>query len=58
MAYVNKSLLLYAEDDLNDFESLEDAVGQLTDKYELVNARNGTEVISLLQNDLLRIFPA
>ena len=57
MAYVNKSLLLYAEDDLNDFESLEDAVGQLTDKYELVNARNGTEVISLLQNDLSAHLP-
>lgn len=57
MKYVNKSLLLYAEDDMDDFESLEDAVGQLTDKFQLVHARNGTEVISLLQNELSENLP-
>jgi len=45
-----KPVLLYAEDDVDDFESLEDAVEQLTDKYKLIHARNGTEVISLLQD--------
>ena len=45
-----KPFFLYAEDDLDDFESLQDALNQLTDKYQLVNAKNGTEVISLLQN--------
>lgn len=57
MKYVNKSLLLYAEDDMDDFESLEDAVGQLTDKFQLVHARNGTEVVSLLQNELSENLP-
>jgi CheY-like chemotaxis protein len=57
MACTDKPLLLYAEDDLDDFESLEDAVRQLTNKYELINARNGTEVISLLQNDLSKHLP-
>jgi CheY-like chemotaxis protein len=57
MECVNKPLLLYAEDDLDDFESLQDAVGQLTDKYQLVHARNGTEVISLLQNELSENLP-
>jgi len=48
MEPLNKPVLLYAEDDVDDFESLEDALAQLTDKYELVQAKNGTEVISLL----------
>ena len=46
---VKKLNILYAEDDLDEFESLQDAIGQLTDKYELTHARNGTEVLSLLQ---------
>lgn len=41
---------LYAEDDQDDFESLQDALHQLTDKYRLVNAKNGTEVVSFFQN--------
>ena len=57
MEGVNKPLLLYAEDDLDDFESLQDAIGQLTDKYQLVHARNGTEVISLLQDELSENLP-
>ncbi len=57
MEPLNKPVLLYAEDDVDDFESLEDALAQLTDKYELVQAKNGTEVISLLQNDLFQKLP-
>ena len=44
-----KPVLLYAEDDMDDFESLKDALAQLTDKYELTQAKNGTEVVSLLR---------
>ena len=53
----NKPVLLYAEDDLDDFESLQDALRQLTDKYRLIQAKNGTEVVSMLQNDRSNISP-
>jgi CheY-like chemotaxis protein len=46
-----KPFLLYAEDDLDDFESLKDAMGQLTDQYDLVQAKNGQEVLDLLENN-------
>lgn len=46
-----KPFLLYAEDDMDDFESLDDALSQLTDDYSLAHAKNGTEVVSMLQND-------
>lgn len=42
-------LLLYAEDDLDDFESLKDALDQLSDQYRLLHAKNGEEVMDLLQ---------
>lgn len=44
-----KPVLLYAEDDLDDFEAMQDALAQVTDKYELAHAKNGTEVISFLE---------
>jgi CheY-like chemotaxis protein len=46
-----KPFLLYAEDDLDDFESLKDAMGQITDHYDLVQAKNGQEVLDLLENN-------
>lgn len=52
MDAANKPVLLYAEDDLDDFESLEDALEQLTDKYKLVHAPNGAEVISMLEGGM------
>ncbi len=52
-----KPVLLYAEDDLDDFESLKDAIGQLTDNAELLQAKNGTEVISMLENELVDDLP-
>ncbi|MBA2744984.1 MAG: response regulator [Flavisolibacter sp.] len=48
----NKPVLLYAEDDLDDFESLKDAIEQITDNFEILQAKNGTEVISLLEGEL------
>jgi CheY-like chemotaxis protein len=51
MDLVTNPVILYAEDDLDDFESLDDALKQLTDKHKLIHANNGTEVISLLQNE-------
>lgn len=44
----NKPVILYAEDDQDDFEVLKDALMQQTDRFELVQAYNGTEVISFL----------
>ena len=52
-----KPVILYAEDDLDDFESLKDAISQLTDQYELVQAKNGTEVVSLLENEMAERHP-
>jgi CheY-like chemotaxis protein len=46
-----KSVLLYAEDDLDDFDALKSALGQITTEYELVHANNGTEVISYLEKN-------
>ena len=57
MELPNTPFLLYAEDDDDDFESLEDALQQLTDQYQLVQAKNGTEVISLLQEGLSQKLP-
>jgi CheY-like chemotaxis protein len=48
-ADTNKPVLLYAEDDLDDFDALQDALAQITDKYVLAHAKNGTEVLSYLQ---------
>ena len=52
-----KPVILYAEDDFDDFESLRDAILQLTDQYELIQARNGTEVVSYLEDELANEHP-
>ena len=49
-AVSNKPVILYAEDDQDDFEILKDALLQQTDQFNLVRAQNGTEVISYLDN--------
>jgi CheY-like chemotaxis protein len=41
----SKPVILYAEDDLDDFDALEGALAQLSDKFELRRAKNGEEVV-------------
>jgi CheY-like chemotaxis protein len=48
----SKPTFLYAEDDLDDYEALKEALEQLTDKYVLAHAKNGNEVIEYLENSL------
>jgi len=49
MDELHKPLILYAEDDYDDFESVNEALEQLTSGYELLQARNGSEVLSYLE---------
>lgn len=46
----NNPVILYAEDDYDDFESVKEALDQLSDQQTLVHARNGEEAVSYLQN--------
>ena len=50
-AVSNKPVILYAEDDQDDFEILKEALLQQTDQFSLVRAQNGTEVISYLDSN-------
>lgn len=43
--------ILYAEDDFDDFESLKEALEQETEKFDLLQAKNGTEVLSYLESE-------
>ena len=45
----SKPVILYAEDDQDDFEILQDALTQQTDQFVLQQAQNGTEVLSYLE---------
>lgn len=47
----NKRLILYAEDDLDDFDSVREALEQISDEHILLHAKDGTEVVSYLEND-------
>jgi CheY-like chemotaxis protein len=49
-ALSEKPVILYAEDDQDDFEILKDALLQQTDQFNLVQAQNGIEVISYLDD--------
>jgi CheY-like chemotaxis protein len=49
-ALSDKPVILYAEDDQDDFEILKDALLQQTDQFTLVQAQNGIEVISYLDD--------
>ena len=50
MISIQKHTIIYAEEDFDYFESLKEALGQVTEKFELVQAKNGTEVLSYLED--------
>ena len=47
----SKPVILYAEDDQDDFEILKDALVQQSDQFVLEQAQNGTEVLSYLEQN-------
>jgi CheY-like chemotaxis protein len=52
----NKPIILYAEDDFDDFESIKEALQQITDQQLLLHAKNGAEAVSYIEN--ARILPS
>ena len=46
----NKPIILYAEDDFDDFESVKEALNQVNDRQLLLHAKNGQEAISFIEN--------
>jgi len=46
-----KPIILYAEDDLDDFEALQDALQQITSDYTLIHVKHGEETIRYLSNE-------
>jgi CheY-like chemotaxis protein len=46
-----KPCILYAEDDLDDYESVNEALAQLSAKYGLVHAKNGTEAVEWMEKN-------
>jgi CheY-like chemotaxis protein len=55
MEEVNKPLILYAEDDYDDFESVREALEQLSPNYTVIQAKNGTEVLSYFEKEGARM---
>jgi CheY-like chemotaxis protein len=49
--HTTKPVILYAEDDEDDFDSIKDALNQITHDFTLLHARHGQEVIKLLEED-------
>ena len=47
----SKHTILYAEDDIDDFEAVKEVVEQLSDNHQLVNARNGSEAVQFLNDN-------
>ena len=47
----SKPVILYAEDDLDDYDALQGALAQLSDKYELRWAKNGEEVVKYFNDE-------
>jgi len=45
-----KPVILYAEDDFDDFESVKEALDQLSDYQLLLHAKNGAEAVSFIEN--------
>ena len=48
----SKPIILYAEDDFDDFESVREAQEQLSNQYTLVHAKDGTGVLSHLEKNV------
>mgnify|MGYP001544140099 FL=1 len=46
----SKPNILYAEDDFDDFESLKEALDQISQHQLLLHAKNGQEAISFIEN--------
>lgn len=49
-----KPVILYAEDDEDDFDSIKDALTQISDDFSLVHAHHGQEVLKFLEQEKLR----
>jgi CheY-like chemotaxis protein len=47
-----KPIILYAEDDFDDFESVREALEQLSEHFSLIQARDGTEVVSYFEKNV------
>lgn len=45
-----KPIILYAEDDFDDFESVKEALDQLSNHQVLLHAKNGAEAVSFIEN--------
>lgn len=45
-----KLIILYAEDDFDDFESVKEALNQLSDQQLLLHAKNGQEAVGFIEN--------
>src|SRR5215203_5387617 len=46
----SKPIILYTEDDFDDFESVKEALNQVSDWQLLHHAKNGQEAISFIEN--------
>ncbi len=46
-----KPLILYAEDDQDDFESVKEALEQLSSNFTLFHVKNGTEAMAYLNKE-------
>ena len=47
---ITTPIILYAEDDQDDFESVREAMLQITDRFSLVHAKNGEEAVQYMEN--------
>ena len=46
-----RPIILYAEDDHDDFESIKEALDQISKNFIILNASNGSEAVSYLENN-------
>ena len=51
-------IILYAEDDQDDFESVREAMLQVTDRFSLVHAKNGEEAVQYLETSTADTLPS